>query len=177
LRHPLLVHAERRVDDVLLLVDQLGKVRERLGRNVRMTNMHVESALFINLGPALLYGPYHFLEFGYVVIAEDRADHLRPEIGGHAGKRGIGNDAPYAVQPIPHFPSVIRPATCVSDLAPHYTLNGPGHRASLSLNGLKFESYLDLLQLQMVLPPLGFRTEHLFCSHPMNASTGGRKSS
>ena len=121
-----------------------------------MRDVDMKPTFFINLGSTFPNGSYHFLEFGYIVIAEDRADHLRPEICRRARKRGIGDDSPHAVQPVPHFPRVIRPATCMSNLAAHYCLNGSGHRATLFLNGFKFESYLDLLQLHVLLPPSGF---------------------
>jgi len=119
-----------------------------------MRDVDMKSTFFINLGSTFPNGSYHFLEFGYIIIAENRADNLRPEIRRRTRQRGIGNNSPYALQPISHLPGVIRPTTYMSNIAAHYTLDRPGDCASVSLDSFKFESYFDLLQLQMALPPL-----------------------
>ena len=144
---PVLVDAERREDEHLLLVDDLGEVGESPPVEGPGVHVDVDAALLVHLGPAAAHRPDDLLESGDVLVGEDRAHHLGPQVAGDVDERAVGHhlpDAPLGVGDLPGIEA--GRAAYVAHLAAHHRLDGPGHPFAPALDRLDLdpEEYNDM---------------------------------
>ena len=91
---PVLVDTQGGEDERFLLVDDLDEVGEGPTVERRGVHVNVDSAAPVHLGPAAAHRPDHFLKDWYVLVGEDRADHLGPQVAGNIDERAVGDHLP-----------------------------------------------------------------------------------
>ncbi len=137
---PVLADAERREDQWLLFVDDLGQVPE--GAPVEGTRVHVDvdAAMPVDLGAALADRPDDLLEGRDVGVGQDRGDDLGPEMARDVAERAVGYDLPGAPLLVDDLPGVedARPPR-MSDVAAHHRLDGLGHAFACSPDRLDLD--------------------------------------
>jgi len=141
---PVLVDTQGGEDERFLLVDDLGEVGEGPTVERRGVHVNVDSAAPVHLGPAAAHRPDHFLKDWYVLVGEDRADHLGPQVAGDIDERAVGDHLPGTTLVVDDLPGVeTHRSPYVADLTAHHRLDGPGHALPCSFDGLDLDSEVD----------------------------------
>src|SRR5690606_33561146 len=132
--------AERVLDQLLLLVDDLDQVAQRPDVEARGVDVDVDAAAAVDPGARAPHRPDDLLQGLEVVVGEDRADHLRlpravgveARVGHHPPAAPVGRDDVVGV--------VAGRAADVLDRAADHRLDGAGDRVAGLADGLDLDA-------------------------------------
>ena len=88
--------------------------------------------------------PDDFLEGGDVLVRQDGAHHLGPQMDRHIDERAVGYHLPYPSMVVGDLPGVEAPRTAdVTDLAAHHRVDRLGDPLARPFDRLDLDSEID----------------------------------
>ena len=139
-----LVHAQSGENERFLLVDDLGEVREGPAVKGCGVDVDVDAATVVHLGSAGPQRPDDLLEDGDVLVGQDGAHHLGPQVDRHIDERAVGYHFPDPSMVVGDFPGVeAARAADVADLAAHHRLDRLGDPLARPFDRLDLDSEVD----------------------------------